>query len=152
MSHELRAASESDGEAIAAIRENVLNTSQEGWAPNPDEDRVAVCDGAVVGWVQFCSSTQVEEIQREGAWIQSLAVDPDHQGDGIGSALVQSVVADAKESGVDGVGFLLDPSGDVARRKRFFGDLGFNYVSPTEPPIWWVETRGAKMSPGEHRA
>lgn len=103
MSHELRAASDGDGDAIAAIQKTVLGMSQRGWTPNPDEDRVAVCDGAVVGWVHVYADMRVDEIQKQCAWIQSLAVDPDYQGHGIGSALVQSVVEDAKESGVDGV-------------------------------------------------
>jgi N-acetylglutamate synthase-like GNAT family acetyltransferase len=143
MSHELRAASEGDGNAIAAIRQKVLGVSQGGWAPTPDEDRVAVCDGAVVGWVHVYTHQPIEEIQKECTWIQSLAVDPDHQGDGIGSALVQSVVEDAKESGADGVACQLDPGGDPARREKFFRALGFHYVSPTDPPIWWVETLAA---------
>lgn len=143
MSHMLRAASDGDGDTIAAIRKTVLGVSRKGWTPNPDEDRVAVCDGAVVGWVQVYADQPVDEIQKDCDWIQSVAVHPDYQGHGIGKALVQSVVDDAKESGVDGVAFQLDLSGDLARRMRFFGDLGFTNVSPTNPPIWWVETSGA---------
>ena len=141
----MRAASEGDVYAIVAIRKTVLGVSQRVWTPNPDEDRVAMWIGAIVGLVQVDADIPIDDIQKDCAWIQSLAVHPDYQGHGIGSALAQSVVEDAKKSGVDGVACQLAQGGDRTRREKFFGNLGFNYVSPTDPPIRWVATSDAGM-------
>ena len=82
--------------------------------------RVAVVDGNVVGFVMVSGAWMRHRDGRPDrtvAMLTPLAVDPEHQGRGVGSALVRDVVR-----GVDGDG---EPLIVLEGDPRFYGRLGF---------------------------
>jgi putative acetyltransferase len=72
----------------------------------PELTLVAELEGRVVGTV-VCSRARMGEGRSVG--LGPLAVDPGHQGEGIGSALVAAVVATAEQRGEPSVVLLGDP-------------------------------------------
>ncbi len=87
------------------------------WVENSSEE-IAGCGALEIVWEDL-------------AEIRSLAVKTDHEGRGIGSALVEALLEDAREMGVKRV-FLL------TYRPRFFQRLGFDHLEKSQLPhkIW----------------
>lgn len=86
---------------------------------------VAELDGAIVG----CAA--LARLSPDLAEIRSLAVSPEAQGRGIGRALVNFLLAAAREAGIAQVCAL-------TLRPRFFENIGFQVVDRWEisPKIW----------------
>jgi len=83
---------------------------------------VAEIDDAVVG----CCALEI--VWSDLAEIKSLAVDPDHRKQGVGAALVNTAVEEARRLGVPQVFALtLEPG--------FFGKLGFEVVTKEVLPM-----------------
>jgi len=83
---------------------------------------VVELDGVVVG----CCALEI--IWSDLAEIKSLAVDPDHRGQGVGSLLVTTAIDQARDLGVQRVFALtLEPS--------FFERLGFDAVAKESLPM-----------------
>ncbi|MBD3781448.1 MAG: N-acetyltransferase [Micrococcales bacterium] len=85
----------------------------------PELTFVAELDGEVVGSV-VCSRARLGEGPSVG--LGPLAVRPDHQQQGIGSALVASVVATAEQRGEPSIVLLGDPD--------YYGAFGFEAAAP----------------------
>lgn len=83
---------------------------------------VAEIDQAVVG----CCALEV--VWSDLAEIKSLAVDPEHRQQGVGTALVSAVVDEARRLGVPRIFALTLEAG-------FFGKLGFNVVTKESLPM-----------------
>jgi putative acetyltransferase len=64
---------------------------------------VAVVDGEVVGHIMFSAVTLAEQPAAKLAGLAPMAVLPEHQGTGIGSALVREGLKHCKESGYQAV-------------------------------------------------
>jgi putative acetyltransferase len=89
----------------------------------PDLSLVAVEDGAVVGHVMISQATLGNEgVERPIAILAPLAVDPDHQRSGIGSALVTAATSLADERGEPAVVLVGDPA--------YYGRFGFEHARP----------------------
>ena len=86
----------------------------DGWLP--ELSLVAEVDGDVVGHV-VCTRGSIGADRRPALGLGPIAVRPDQQGNGIGSALVHAVVAVAEAQGETLIALL----GDTA----FYGRLGF---------------------------
>ena len=71
-----------------------------------------------------------------------LGTDPDHQGDGIGSALIQPVLDTCD---TDGIGAYLESStpSNVPYYRRFGFEVTEEFTLPQGPPVWgmWREPR-----------
>lgn len=95
---------------------------------------VATVDGEIVGHVAF-TTCAVEGSNLAASLLAPLAVAPDRQRQGIGSALVHEGLARLGESNVDVVFVLGDPA--------YYGRLGFGQDSQVQPPYplpaeWYV--------------
>jgi ribosomal-protein-alanine N-acetyltransferase len=77
---------------------------------------VALDGGAVVGYAGL-SVTGTE------AWVQNIAVRPDHQRQGIGTALLEALLAETARRGVRPV--LLEVAVDNAKAQRLYDKYGF---------------------------
>jgi putative acetyltransferase len=92
---------------------------------------VAADDHAIVGHIAISPVTW----PGEGRWVGlgPVSVDPDHQGQGIGTALIQRALDDIRGQGYDGCVVLGDPA--------FYARLGFRndprFTYPGAPPEYF---------------
>jgi ribosomal protein S18 acetylase RimI-like enzyme len=77
-------------------REDQRRAVEDVCAAKKDRVWVAEVDGAAVGFV----SVDVFDAERSMGEISMLAVDPDHQGDGIGTALTEFALDRLKDAGM----------------------------------------------------
>jgi GNAT superfamily N-acetyltransferase len=85
---------------------------------------VAEYDGRVVGFVFGWTSGWEFGIRGEVGWIDIIGVDPVYRGKGIGRALLESFIENARERrGIEQIFTLVDP--DDAEINQFFTSLGF---------------------------
>ena len=110
MALEIRPATAADDDALAALDLATWSTLSSPAPPPPPgrtffgaDDRprdvlVAVMDDDVVGYVKLASPTRLAAT-RHGVAIHGLAVDPAHQGHGIGRALVEAAAREAAARG-----------------------------------------------------
>ncbi|OWY60073.1 hypothetical protein B7486_71165, partial [cyanobacterium TDX16] len=99
----------------------------------PELSLVAERAGEVVGHVMISEATVVDGcIGAPAATLSPLAVHPDHQGEGVGAALVEAVLARADAAGEGLVLLEGDP--------RYYGRFGFEDARPLgirfELPDW----------------
>jgi len=97
----LRAAHPDDVEVVAALKERVLRRDLEplvGWDPDrsrarvvehfsPDHTRMILLDGEVAGTITL-------RPDGEESWLEMFYLDEQHQGRGIGSAVLRAVLAE----------------------------------------------------------
>jgi len=97
----LRAAHPDDVEVVAALKERVLRQVLEplvGWDPDrsrarvvehfsPDHTRMILLDGEVAGTITL-------RPDGEESWLEMFYLDEQHQGRGIGSAVLRAVLAE----------------------------------------------------------
>ncbi len=81
----------------------------------PDAVLVAVRDGAIAGWVKLTPATPLPS-SRHVTMINGLAVAPEHQGHGVGRALVEAAVRAARAGGARKVSLRVLAHNDTARR------------------------------------
>lgn len=81
----------------------------------PDEVLVAEADGAVVGWVRPVVATRLAS-NAHVFEIRGVAVDPEHQGRGIGRRLVQAAEGEARRRGARKMSLRVLAMNIVARR------------------------------------
>ena len=86
----VRKATEADFPAIEAIIRRFPDTLMQIHLPRPDEFFVAEEDGKIVG----CCALEV--YSQRLAEVRSLAVLPEHQGNGIASSLIQKCLDEAR--------------------------------------------------------
>ncbi len=77
---------------------------------------IAAYDGGVLAGYADCVSNGVTD-----AYIQDLMVRPDHQGMGIGTALMERMIAHLKEDGIYMISVIFDEE-----LKPFYEKFGFN--------------------------
>ena len=89
----------------------------------PELALVAELDGRIVGHVMISySSLEEGDLRRPVAQLSPLAVLPEFQKQGIGSALVREVTSRARERG--------EPMVVLQGSPRFYGGLGFEHSVP----------------------
>ena len=81
----------------------------------PDGLLVAVRDGRVAGWVKLSAATPLPSSSHV-KMINGLAVDPEHQGTGVGRALVEAAVERARGLGARKVSLRVLSHNEAARR------------------------------------
>lgn len=86
---------------------------------------VATVDGEIVGHVAF-TTCAVEESDLNASMLAPLAVRPDFQRQGIGSAIVDAGLQRLRDSDFDVVFVLGDPA--------YYSRLGFGHESQVQPP------------------
>lgn len=104
----------------AAVRENVLRTPGKVTVRDYEEHIdgrgrtwVAEHDGAIVGFVSVDGAT---------SWLWALFVDPDHEGRGLGRALLAAALAWSRERGAASLELTTEPG---TRAERFYRAAGF---------------------------
>ena len=110
MSVTVRAARESDEEPLKRI-DRATWTTLSSPAPLPPAEKrffdppervhsvlVAEADGAIAGYVRLEPATPLES-SRAVLTVNGLAVDPAHQGNGVGRALVAAAIEEARRRG-----------------------------------------------------
>ncbi len=109
----------------AGLGEFSGSISNEAAALGVAEGRITVAevDGTVVGWVHV--ATIAGELS-----IDQISVDPNHQGRGIGWALMRHVMTRAEEGSI-----ILDTQSDVSWNQPWYEKLGFAVV----PEADWSE-------------
>lgn len=92
----------------------------------PESSLVALRDGEVVGHVMISTAYLVDEAsgerRHEVASLSPLAVDPQAQRQGVGTALIEAAVASAEEAG--------EPFVVLEGSPRFYGERGFEASAP----------------------
>ena len=81
----------------------------------PDDVLVAVREGRIAGWVKLTPATHLRSNQHV-KMIGGLAVDPEHQGGGVGRILVEAAVERARQQGARKVSLRVLGGNAVARR------------------------------------
>ncbi len=81
----------------------------------PDQVLVAVREGRIAGWVKLSPATPLRSNQRV-KMINGLAVDPEHQGAGVGRRLIEAAVERAREQGARKVSLRVLGGNHTARR------------------------------------
>ncbi len=94
----------------------------DGERTTPEHVLVAVREGAVAGWVKLTPATPLISNQHV-KMINGLAVDPGHQGSGVGRILVEAAVERARQQGARKVS--LRVLGDNAIARRLYERCGF---------------------------
>jgi putative acetyltransferase len=113
----------------------------------PQVSLVAEADGLVVGHVFFSPITiESDRPAPPVAQLAPLAVHPDYQRQGVGSALIRRGLAESDAMGWSAI-FLV---GDPAYYSRFgfepAGPRGFFYPGPHDPYLQWVELRAEALA------
>jgi ribosomal protein S18 acetylase RimI-like enzyme len=88
----------------------------------PEDTLVAEVDGALAGYVKLGHPTSLKS-SRHVITVRGLAVDPDNQGQGIGRALMEAAIEEAKRRGARRL--TLRVLGPNARAKALYESLGF---------------------------
>lgn len=122
--YEFRAAEDPAVEGREAFLERCEPWMRERLAPGRERWRcwVAEPDGAVRGhvWVQVVPKVPNPADEAEvHAYLTNMYVEPEHRGDGLGSALMRRAVAWCRERGVDSL--ILWPTEDSRSLYRRFG-------------------------------
>ncbi len=121
----LRAAVASDLAAILAIEQRVFSDpwSPDSFAPEFDDEytwfRVIEVNGSVAGYI-------VARIVAQQGEIANIAVDPDHQGTGLGGQLLDGAIAAAEADACEAVWLEVRVSNDPAR--RLYASRGFEPI------------------------
>lgn len=121
----LRAAAVCDLSAILAIEQRVFSDpwSPDSFAPEFDDPytwfRVVELDGVVAGYV-------VARIVAQQGEIANIAVDPAHQGAGLGGRLLDGAIAAAEADACEAVWLEVRVSNDPAR--RLYASRGFEPI------------------------
>jgi ribosomal protein S18 acetylase RimI-like enzyme len=89
---------------------------------DPANTLVAEVDGAVAGYVKLRQATELES-SRHVLHVAGLAVDPAHQGEGIGRDLMESAVEAAERRGARRL--TLRVLGPNKRAQKLYESLGF---------------------------
>ena len=88
----------------------------------PENVLVAEVDGRVVGWAKFEHPTPLHSSRH--VWhVTGLGVDPDHQGRGVGYALMEALIAEARAR--RGLRMTLRVFGSNEPAQRLYKRLGF---------------------------
>ena len=131
---ELRAATAADEEQVAAIDRatwswlsSPLPEPGPDWTffnerRQPEDVLVAEVDGVVAGYVRLAHPTPLAAT-RHVLMIQGIAVDPARQGNGVGRALVDGAIAEARRRGARRLTLHVFGPNDVAR--RLYESAGF---------------------------
>lgn len=83
---------------------------------------VATAAGAVVGTVALLRSLSTA-VGGDVCWLEDLVVDPAHRRAGVGRALVQAAIVEARRRGWARITLLTDPDNDAGQ--RLYAALGF---------------------------
>jgi ribosomal protein S18 acetylase RimI-like enzyme len=87
----------------------------DGERSTPDHVLVAVREGRIAGWVKLTPATPLVSNQHV-KMINGLAVDPDHQGVGVGRTLIEAAVERARQQGARKVSLRVLDDNAIARR------------------------------------
>ena len=150
----LRAATASDLDAILAIERRVFSDpwSPESFAPEFDDPytwfRVIEVDGVIAGYI-------VARIVAQQGEIANIAVDPAHQGCGVGGKLLDGAIAAAEADACEAVWLEVRVSNDPARRlyaSRGFEPIGRRKAYYRAPPEDALVLRRARTPVGAGNA
>jgi ribosomal protein S18 acetylase RimI-like enzyme len=132
---EIRPARRGDDESLLALDKATIspdvtpaspgNPTRVFWKSeeDPANTLVADLDGAVVGYVKLRQATELES-SRHVLHVAGLAVDPRHQGRGIGRVLMQAAIDEAERRGARRLTLrVLEPN---KRAQRLYESLGFD--------------------------
>lgn len=96
---------------------------------DPEGSVVAERDGEVVGFMLGDVRSGEFGLEEEAGWIEVLGVDPEHGGQGVGSALGAEMLERFRARGVQRVRTMVDAS--MPEIAAFFEKLGFERASLT---------------------
>ena len=128
---EIRPLRENDLEAIVEIDRKVLGESRPEFYRNkiveslrgPTVSLVAEVNGKVVGFILGAVSGREFGLPSSFGWVDTIGVDPDYQGQGIGTLLFQRLVKEFSKQGIKKVYTLV--SWDDWNLLSFFKKVGF---------------------------
>ncbi|MBE7187270.1 GNAT family N-acetyltransferase [Jatrophihabitans endophyticus] len=128
---ELRPVQSADTPAVARLVAEAFGHPGLGEGTIPRNTTVVLRDGSVVGTVR---------VERDGtsAGVYGLAVDPAHQGQGIGRAVLRRVCGRLREQGVERIG--LEVAVDNDRALALYTSVGF--VPRVTEDYWSLPTGG----------
>ncbi|MCP4203159.1 MAG: N-acetyltransferase [bacterium] len=136
---QIRAEREEDAAAIRAVNESAFETAAEAdlvealrELARPLLSLVAEADGAIVGHILFSPVTLSGHPELEIMGLAPMAVEPEHQRAGIGSALVRAGLEQCGELGFGGVVVLGHP--EYYPRFGFAPAVGFGIGCQYEVP------------------
>lgn len=123
---EIVPASEFDAPMLATIAGRIVSafghaypgwTAEEALAELRNDDGlpmtlVAVSDGEVIGCASLLDDDEVDGFHDAGPWLGNVWIDPGHRYRGVGSALVASVIASARELQVPALHLVTDSARD----------------------------------------
>ena len=89
--------------------------------PMIPESRIALADGAIVGACLVVDRPGIPP--HGGPWVVDIFRDPDSRAQGIGTALLTSVLAAGREAGLPGLSLVV--THDNERAHRLYRHLGF---------------------------
>lgn len=124
MSHPTIQVLPAHADAWPALRHllQICHLTEEGVAVQLDRVRVAYMHGQVVGMALL-------ERYAEGGLLRSVAVDPAWQGKGIGRRLVEAMLEEARQEGLQQVFLLTETAAG------FFARLGFEAITREVVPV-----------------